>query len=66
VRTVAVLFLCQHYSFDFGSATDQTRQQPWQHAGCPASRVAQRSMMNHHTRHLGGFKTRVVDDYWVN
>jgi hypothetical protein len=33
------------------------------HIRCPTSSVAQRSLMNHHIRHLGGFKTRVVDDH---
>jgi hypothetical protein len=33
--------------------------------GCPAPSVAQRSIVDHHTRHIGGMKRRVVDDYWV-
>jgi hypothetical protein len=32
---------------------------------CPPSSVAQRYLMNHHTRHLGGLKTWAMDDYWV-
>jgi hypothetical protein len=32
---------------------------------CPMPSVAQRSKMNQHTRHLGGFRAKAVDDYWV-
>jgi hypothetical protein len=32
---------------------------------CPTFSAVQRSLMNHHTRHIGRLKTIEVDDFWV-